>query len=68
MNEEIPESIKEFSKHLTLRRQGREWVGKSPFREEITPSFCVNPKTGTFHCFASGYSGTYEDFLKMLNK
>lgn len=52
-------------KRVTLRRQGRELVGLSPFAKEKTPSFCVNDDKGFYHCFASGEHG---DVIEWLTK
>jgi len=46
-----------------LRRQGREYVGLSPFKAEKTPSFTVNDDKGFYHCFATGEHGDIFDFL-----
>lgn len=35
-----------------VRRGGRLW-GCCPFHQEKTPSFCVQPDKGTWHCFGS---------------
>ena len=50
-------------KRVRLKRQGREWVGLSPFNQEKTPSFCVNDQKGFFHDFSSGKHGDIFDFL-----
>lgn len=42
---------------VKLRRQGREYVGLSPFGKEKTPSFYVNDEKGFFHDFSSGKHG-----------
>ena len=42
------------SKHVKLKRQGREFSGLSPFTSEKTPSFFVNDEKGFYHCFSSG--------------
>lgn len=52
-------------KRVTLKRSGRELVGKSPFVAEKTPSFFVNDAKGFFHCFASGEHG---DVIEWLTK
>jgi DNA primase len=50
-------------KRVRLKRQGREWVGLSPFNQEKTPSFCVNDQKGFYHDFSSGKHGDIFDFL-----
>ncbi len=49
---------------VTLKRQGREWVGLSPFAKEKTPSFFVNDDKGFFHDFSSGKHGDLIGFLQ----
>lgn len=41
-----------------LKKKGSNWWAKSPFKEEQTPSFSVNPQKGIFKCFATGIGGT----------
>ena len=48
---------------VKLRRQGREWVGLSPFNAEKTPSFTVNDQKGFFHDFSSGKTGDIFGFV-----
>jgi DNA primase len=49
---------------VKLRRQGREYVGLSPFSKEKTPSFFVNDDKGFFHDFSSGKHGDLISFLQ----
>jgi DNA primase len=49
---------------VKLRRQGREFVGLSPFTKEKTPSFYVNDDKGQFFDFSSGKSGDLISFLQ----
>ena len=48
---------------VKLKRQGREYVGLSPFTNERSPSFFVNDEKGFYHCFSSGKHGDVIDFL-----
>ncbi len=48
---------------VKLRRQGREFVGLSPFGAERTPSFTVNDDKQFYHCFSSGRHGDVFDWL-----
>jgi DNA primase len=50
-------------KKVKLRKQGREWVGLSPFNAEKSPSFFVNDPKGFFHDFSSGKHGDGFTFL-----
>ena len=49
---------------VKLKRQGREWVGLSPFTKEKSPSFFVNDDKGFFHDFSSGKHGDVISFLQ----
>jgi DNA primase len=49
---------------VKLKRQGREYVGLSPFNKEKSPSFYVNDDKGFFHDFSSGKHGDLISFLQ----
>ncbi|RZJ81569.1 MAG: DNA primase, partial [Brevundimonas sp.] len=49
---------------VKLRRQGREFVGLSPFNKEKSPSFYVNDDKGFYHDFSSGKHGDLITFLQ----
>ena len=53
-----------IGKSVKLRRQGREYVGLSPFTKEKSPSFFVNDDKGFFHDFSSGKHGDLISFLQ----
>ena len=53
-----------IGKTVKLRRQGREFVGLSPFNKEKSPSFFVNDDKGFFHDFSSGKHGDLIAFLQ----
>ncbi len=53
-----------IGKTVKLRRQGREYVGLSPFSKEKTPSFYVNDDKGQFFDFSSGKTGDIISFLQ----
>ena len=53
-----------IGKTVKLRRQGREYVGLSPFTKEKTPSFYVNGDKGQFFDFSSGKTGDLITFLQ----
>ena len=50
-------------RRVKLKRQGREFIGLSPFKTEKTPSFTVNDQKGFYHCFASGEHGDIFTFM-----
>ena len=51
-------------RRVKLRRQGREFVGLSPFNKEKSPSFFVNDDKGFYHDFSSGKNGDLISFLQ----
>ena len=53
---------------VKLRRQGREYVGLSPFAAERTPSFFVNDEKGVFHDFSSGKHGDLIGFIQQTER
>jgi hypothetical protein len=59
-------------RHVTLKKNGREWRGLCPFHNERTPSFTVVPATsdasgaGFYHCFGCGAHGDQFKFLMMM--
>jgi DNA primase len=53
-----------IGKSVKLRRQGREYVGLSPFNKERSPSFFVNDDKGFYHDFSSGKHGDLISFLQ----
>ena len=40
-----------IGRKVKLKKQGKEWVGLSPFTNEKTPSFYVNDQKKIFKCF-----------------
>lgn len=48
---------------VTLRRQGRSFVGLCPFHADKRPSFHVVPDKGIYNCFACGEGGDVFKFL-----
>lgn len=53
-----------INRYVTLTKKGANHVGLSPFNDEKTPSFSVNPAKGLWKCFSSGQGGkTPESFL-----
>jgi DNA primase len=48
-----------------LRKSGALWVACCPFHDEKTPSFKVDPRRGTWHCFgACGAGGDQISFIE----
>jgi len=69
--EEIREAIdivEVISQYVTLKKQGKSFIGLCPFHTEKTPSFSVDPVRGFYHCFGCGAGGNVFTFvMKMEN-
>jgi uncharacterized protein YceK len=50
---------------VELKRDGASFKGMSPFSDERSPSFVVNPVKNIFKCFSSGKSGDVIDFVSI---
>lgn len=53
-----------IGRKVKLKKQGKEWVGLSPFTNEKSPSFYVNDQKQIFKCFSSGIGGDVISFLQ----
>lgn len=49
---------------VTLRQRGRDFWGLSPFTQEKTPSFKIDPERGFYKCFSSGEAGDLFSFVQ----
>ena len=73
LNEDFIDEIKArvrpsdiIGRTVSLKRQGREFVGLSPFKKERSPSFFVNDEKRFYHCFASGKHGDIFTWLEEM--
>jgi DNA primase len=55
-----------ISRHVALKRSGRDYMAPCPFHQERTPSFHVSPARQTWHCF--GACGTGGDIFSFIMK
>ncbi|MEM5592252.1 CHC2 zinc finger domain-containing protein [Niallia circulans] len=55
-----------IGEHVSLTRQGRNFIGLCPFHGEKTPSFTVSPDKQIFHCFGCHAGGNVFTFLMDL--
>lgn len=57
-----------ISETVTLKPDGTTgYKGLCPFHNEKSPSFHVNPGTGTWHCFGCGEGGDAISFVQKIN-
>ena len=52
-----------IGRKVKLKKQGKEWVGLSPFTNEKSPSFYVNDQKRIFKDFSSGMGGDVISFV-----
>lgn len=52
-----------ISEYVSLKRQGKNYVGLCPFHLEDTPSFSVSPDKQIFYCFGCHKGGGVVNFL-----
>ena len=57
-----------LSQYMDFEEKGGELWALSPFKEENTPSFSVNPQKGFFYDFSSGLGGNLLDFVMKYHK
>src|SRR5215831_614210 len=63
-----PSIVDVVSRHMPLKKAGKEYVGLCPFHTEKTPSFFVNEEKGLFHCFGCGEGGDVIKFVQSIEK
>ncbi len=51
------------SRYVTLKKNGRDYMGLCPFHNEKTPSFHVSADKQLFHCFGCGAGGNLIQFV-----
>ncbi|MCD8025123.1 MAG: DNA primase [Candidatus Gastranaerophilales bacterium] len=56
-----------ISKHVVLKKTGRNYMGLCPFHNEKTPSFTVTPSKQIFKCFGCGEGGDVISFLMKIS-
>lgn len=57
-----------IGKYIELKKEGANYKGKSPFKEENTPSLVVSPAKNMYKCFATGKGGDLIDFYMSTEK
>lgn len=55
------------SVYISLKPQGKRFVGLCPFHKEKTPSFYMN-EDGMYHCFGCGKGGDFIKFIMEMEK
>src|SRR5437763_88551 len=55
------------SEHVTLKKNGRQWMGLCPFHPEKSPSFSVNGEEGVYYCFGCQAAGDAITFVREID-
>lgn len=70
ISEEVIQRIKDeadivdvISGKISLKRAGRNFIGRCPFHNEKTPSFTVSPDKQIYKCFGCGEAGNIFSFI-----
>ena len=50
---------------VQLKRAGRQFRGLSPFTQEKTPSFYIDPEKNVFYCYSSSQGGDVVRFVQL---
>jgi len=58
----MSEIVDVIGKTMKLKKSGRHYIGLCPFHSETDPSFCVDEKKQTWHCFGCKAGGNIHDF------
>jgi DNA primase len=56
------------SRGITLKKNGKGYVGLCPFHAEETPSFSVSPRENLWQCFGCGIGGDSIRFVELFDK
>ena len=51
------------SRGISLKKNGKGYVGLCPFHDEKTASFTVSPSKGIYKCFGCGKGGNVVNFI-----
>ena len=49
--------------HVVLKKEGKLYAGLSPWNNEKTPSFKVDPQKQNYHCYSSNQGGDVFEFM-----
>lgn len=59
--------VEVISEYVNLKKSGSGYKGLSPFKDERTPSFSVDPVKNIFFDFSSGVGGNVIKFYQLIN-
>lgn len=56
------------SRGITLKKNGKGYVGLCPFHDDHEPSLCITPSTNQWHCFGCGAGGDVIRFVELHDR
>lgn len=59
--------VETVSGYVSLKKQGRNFVGLCPFHTEDTPSFVVSPDKQIYYCFGCQHGGNVINFVMEMD-
>lgn len=60
--------VKVVSQYVSLKKEGRDYVGVCPFHDDTNPSFHVSPTKNIFKCFVCNEGGDAVKFIQKVEK
>jgi len=60
---QVADIVEVISDYVSLKKRGQNYWALSPFTQEKTPSFAVNPGKNIYKCFSTGKGGNAVSFL-----
>ncbi len=58
--------VEVIRRYAQLKKSGKNWMGRSPFRNERTPSFCVSPDKQFWYDFGNSEGGDVISFIEKM--
>lgn len=58
--------VQVIGKYVDLKPKGGKYWGLSPFKNEKTPSFCVDPEKKFYYCFSTSQGGNVFKFIEEI--
>ena len=58
--------VEVIRRYAQLKKSGKNWMSRSPFRNERTPSFCVSPDKQFWYDFGNSEGGDVISFIEKM--
>jgi DNA primase len=57
--------VEVIGEYVSIKKQGKNYIGLCPFHQEKTPSFTVSPEKQLFYCFGCHVGGDIYKFVQL---